>query len=293
MRGLTSGQNATSVFAWQMYELIHFIHKGATAQLDDGERELDLGTKDGAARVIHPVPEARYLGVILDHRLSGTPHVNHIKERVSKSIQALTAISGSTWGVSRENMLTLVKAIIIPRITFACSTWYIPTPVKGTITRRKKMIQELAALQKSALCVATGAFRAVLEVEAGIMPIAEQLLHHSLMATVRIKASPLHAHLRGLRKVGEPQYRATRISALHRLEIIACQILGHSTFARIEAKISAITPPWWKTPNFRIAPDAETAVKEHDEIQKQESPTHLQFFTDGSDIKGRVGAVPT
>ena len=68
---------------------------------------------------------------------------------------------------------------MLPRITFACSVWYIPQDCPGEKTRRKKMLAALSALQKRALCVATGVFKtaavAVLEVETFTYPIELQL----------------------------------------------------------------------------------------------------------------------
>ena len=283
-----------SVFAHQKYELLHFVHQGDRRKIKDKQRPLDLGFKDGKERIIQPTNKARYLGVILDDKLSGTPHIAHIKESVTKSIQALQSISGSTWGVSMDHMLKLVKAVIIPRILFACSVWYLPTSVKGTTTRRAKMIAELSALQKKALCVATGAFRttagAVLEAETGIPPIKEQLLRAALISTVRIKGSPLHRPMRALRERGDPRFDSTRISALQRLELIACSVLGAEAFNTIEAKSPTVVPPWWKPPDSRIASDAETAVQEHNALKGDNPAVHAQIYTDGSDIKGRVGA---
>lgn len=48
--------------------------------------------------------------------------------------------------------------------------------------------------------------------------------------------------------------------------------------------------PWWIPPNTRIAPDAETAIKEHDSVCETVRYTHMKVYTDGSDIQGRVGA---
>ncbi|CZT13379.1 uncharacterized protein RAG0_16889 [Rhynchosporium agropyri] len=75
------------------------------------ERDLELDLKGG--RIIPATDNARYLGVILDKELNGLAHIEHVKKRVEVSIQALRAITGSKWGATREDMLTLVKAIIM------------------------------------------------------------------------------------------------------------------------------------------------------------------------------------
>jgi hypothetical protein len=42
-----------SVFAWQKYELIHFVHKGDYKTISDRERPLDLGDLNGVTRVFN------------------------------------------------------------------------------------------------------------------------------------------------------------------------------------------------------------------------------------------------
>jgi hypothetical protein len=74
---------------------------------------VDLGLINGVKRVIKPKLYARYLRVILDLELNGIKYMDHVKERVGKLIQALSSITGLTWGALRDNILTLVKIIIM------------------------------------------------------------------------------------------------------------------------------------------------------------------------------------
>jgi hypothetical protein len=45
-----------------------------------------------------------------------------------------------------------------------------------------------------------------------------------------------------------------------------------------------------ETPYVSHCPDTDTTIKEHNKVRKEESDTNLQFFTDKSNIDGRVGA---
>ena len=283
-----------SVFAPAKYELIHFIHKGDKRHIGDSTRAVNLGPMNGVERVIEPKTHARYLGVILDSELNGMKHMDHVKERVGKSIQALGSIAGSTWGASRDDMLTLVKAIVMPQMLFACSTWWISNPVHGRKTHRKKMVQALNDLQKRALCAATGAFKStaasVLEAETDTLPIDVQLDRTCMITANRIKASPLFYQIRSLRERGIIIDQFARLSPLQEIEIKIQRVIGGEAHSKIEKQIPIVAPPWWIPPTIRIAPDAETAVKEHDEVCKTQQYTHMTVFTDGSDIQGRVGA---
>jgi ribonuclease HI len=287
-------QRHASVFAPAKYELIHFIYKGDRKRFRDKDRAVDRGPRDGVERVVEPKQHARYLGVILDSELNGMKHMEHVKERVEKSIQALGSIAGSTWGATRADMLTLVKAIIMPQMLFACSTWWISNPVQGRKTHQKKMIQTLNALQKKALCVATGAFKstaaAVIEAETNTLPIDVQLDRTCMITANRIKASPLYNHILRIRERGSIPDNMARLSPLQELEAKVQRVVGSTAHNKIEKQVPIVAEPWWIPPNIRIAPDADTAVKEHDEVCQLERYTHMKVYTDGSDIQGRVGA---
>jgi hypothetical protein len=80
-----------------------------------------------------------------------------------------------------------------------------------------------------------------------------------------------------------------RLSPLQRIEIHADQILCK---CQIEEKVASVVPPWWTPPQINIADTAEKARKHHDRVQREsgQEPGHLVLYSDGSDIKGRVGA---
>lgn len=148
-----------SSFAPAKYELIHFVHKLDKKKITNLERPVNMTMRNGATHSFQPTKSAWYLGIILDAELNWLSHLEHITKRVSQLVQAMQAISGSTWGVSRESLLRLYRTIIIPPITYACFVWFIPEAVKGTIGRRGIVIAKLEALQEKSLAVCTGAFR--------------------------------------------------------------------------------------------------------------------------------------
>ena len=53
-----------------------------------------------------------------------------------------------------------------------------------------------------------------------------------------------------------------------------------------------MAPLWWTPPRISIASTASEATKYHDRIyqQSKKDQKHLLMYSDGSDIKGRVGA---
>lgn len=60
---------------------------------------MDLNARiilPGQAKPIKAKPKAKYLGVLLDNKLTWKPHIESIKSKVTKSVGALAKISGST-----------------------------------------------------------------------------------------------------------------------------------------------------------------------------------------------------
>jgi ribonuclease HI len=291
-KALDWAEKHASVFAPQKYELIHFIHRRDQRRIKDGMLDLTLHIR-GRSQVVEAKQNARYLGVWLDSELSGKAHLDKAVARAIKSIGALSAITGSTWGATRDQVLKLYKAIVIPGMLYACSVWYTPSETYGYKVHKKRVEETLSRLQKKALCVATGAFRttalSVLEVETYTLPMPLQLLQQTVNTSLRIKGTPTFRLIQQFRGVGYVTCK-DRLSPLQRIELHAEQILGSTE--QLEEKVASVAPPWWIPPRTSIAGTAKEATKYHNKIhhESKNNMKHLIFYSDGSDIKGRVGA---
>jgi exonuclease III/ribonuclease HI len=284
-----------SVFAPQKYELIHFIHRRDTKRFKDKMLDLTIEV-EGSRQVVEAKRSARYLGVWLDSELSGKAHLEQVVQRATKSIEALAAITGSTWGITRGQTLQLYKTVVIPGMTYAASTWYILSEEYGFKTHKKRVEDTLSRLQKKALCLATGAFRttalSVLEVDTYTLPIPLQLMQTTVNTALRIKGTPTFRRIQQSYRGRGLEMCKDRISPLQRLEIQAEHILGLAAVNQIEERVASVVPPWWTPPQTHIAATAQEGTREHDRIQREckENPRHLILYSDGSDIGGRVGA---
>jgi hypothetical protein len=103
-------QRHASIFVLDKYELLHFQPKSrrqSSRQQDSSrqdEETLHLELASSRTQSIVPATAARYLGVMLDPELNGKAHLKHIAESTEKSVNALAAISGSTWGLPMPKM---------------------------------------------------------------------------------------------------------------------------------------------------------------------------------------------
>lgn len=294
-----AGKHA-SMFAPDKYKLIHFVHLSDRNRIKHRDRKLQLLLEDNTVYEIAPVKSARYLGVILDEHLQWEAHLEAVEEKVNDSIQALQAIAGSTWGPSREDMLKLFRAVIIPRMTYACSVWMPPKETKGERTKYKKFIAKLTAMQKRALCVCTGAYKntaaEIMEKETNTMPI--HLLFRRIIAgsTIRVTDSNLYRYSQTQRFRTRPNesYPAhKRQSPLAKCQEWMKEVLGvarEGGFPYLEHHEPMVKEPWFHPVRTTIRDSPELAIREHNDIIKGQGNTHLVVYTDGSGIDGRIGA---
>lgn len=100
-----------------------------------------------------PVPKCaqiKFLGFILDSKLSGTPHVEHIVKKCEKNINILRALSGVWWGAHPYSLKLLYNALIRSHLDY-CAFLLEPA--------NKASLRRLDSIQYKALRIITGAMK--------------------------------------------------------------------------------------------------------------------------------------
>lgn len=113
----------------------------------------------------------KYLGIIIDNKLTWIPHLNFLKEKISLFTANINKVRGVNWGTSRELLRVWYEVITQKQIEYASEIW---SPYLNSHGYRK-----LSALQRSAVLSFVNAYKststdAVL-VLSGIPPIHLQL----------------------------------------------------------------------------------------------------------------------
>ena len=90
----------------------------------------------------------KVLAVTLDSGLTFTKHVKDVTARYKKRLNVMRALSGTTWGQSKETLLVTYKSLIRPILKYASAAWG-PTTNQTNIT-------SLQRVQNAALRIATG-----------------------------------------------------------------------------------------------------------------------------------------
>jgi hypothetical protein len=60
----------------------------------------------------HVVPSAKFLGLVLDSRLSWEPHLRQLRASCERSLNVLRVLSGASWGGDRTVMLRLYRSLV-------------------------------------------------------------------------------------------------------------------------------------------------------------------------------------
>ena len=116
--------------------------------------------------LIRNVLSTRFLGLILDRKLTYSAHIDYIKGRALKTLNLLKCLKGSDWGADKTCMLRIYRACIRSLLDYGC-TLYNLAP--------KSQLDKLNTVQHQALRISTGAFRTSpsleLSVEANEAPL--------------------------------------------------------------------------------------------------------------------------
>lgn len=145
-----------------------------------------------------PIPikkQAKFLGVILDDKLTGLPHCDYLVAKCEKQLNVLRCLTGVWWGSHPYNLKLLYNAIIRSTIEYAT---FLLSPIL------KSGLKKLECLQSKALRIVTGAMKSspinALQIECSDPPLnlrlqylsdkfffrCLQFLHHPLINKIQL-----------------------------------------------------------------------------------------------------------
>ncbi|CZR70250.1 uncharacterized protein PAC_20151 [Phialocephala subalpina] len=168
-----------SVFAPSKFQLTHHTRRRQI----EADRQVQVDQT-----VVRPTASSKYLGVTLDTALNWKQHVQNLTTKISKSIGALTSLSGSTWEANVTE-LRIYQAVVIPQMMYGCSAWSVAQERGEGYTRQT--IDSLKRLQAKAARIIGGAYKATsgpaLDIELHLLPIEQQIWKTSSETVNRIQ----------------------------------------------------------------------------------------------------------
>uniref|UniRef100_A0A8R1DGV2 Reverse transcriptase domain-containing protein n=1 Tax=Caenorhabditis japonica TaxID=281687 RepID=A0A8R1DGV2_CAEJA len=192
-----------------------------------------------------PIPmqnRTRSLGVEFDTMMKMNGQVAKLSERLAKSNNILRALTGASWGSSKETMLKTFKAIIKPLATYAGPAWH---QLMSDTQMAKLEIQYIGGL-KASCGLTKDTPKELVYYETKMMPLKKELelgseqFAISAMRTPGHPAKDLHTRRPAERSSGKrprtPSLEATRTREdewkRQRGDIKAIQKRNHTVFVK-------------------------------------------------------------
>ena len=210
--------------------------------------------------------EVKYLGVILDKRLTWNQHLIRMKDRVRISMWNTNRLCGSTWGLKPSMTLYLYTAIVRPMITYACHVWW-------PKVRQRKARTDLQSLQRQACVKTTRAMRST----------------PTSALEVLLKLPPLDIYIESVAR--NTTYRLMKIS---NYEVNKWFMKGHCELRKEMGKnVLVEMPSDMMTPHFNFKKPFKIRIPTREDWETRSSQLvngDIIWYTDGSKTPDGVGS---
>src|SRR5690606_1436618 len=131
-----------------------------------------LNTPSMFGASLKKVSTVKYLGVVLDEKLTWNAHVDRLVKRAKSSLIYYSSAIGKTWGLNPKIAHWLYTAVISPIITYASIVWWDKT---RQLTRQLTTQRKLARIHRTGLLFITVAMKttptAAMDALLGIPPL--------------------------------------------------------------------------------------------------------------------------
>ena len=284
-------------------EIMHYSRR----RKYDCNPPIVLHDYDGVTRTLVPDKYVKWLGLHFDRKLLFHHHIKIAAAKGDNAVNALTMLANTVRGLSQTFLRRLYIACIIPKILYACPSWWNNTKCQAS---------PLEKVQRKALCLICAAFKTTptqaLEIEASIPPIKHQAHLITKRYAIRLNKLPTsNAVIQRLpnkwREEQEPTFPPpipTKVPKSKPKPTLT-KLSNHTSHDHERIDPYA-TPPWARTltlyPNrINIIPcdssiEPIVARDNHLNLIKdyKSDPNSLYLYADGSKVKRsgfyRVGA---
>jgi hypothetical protein len=205
----------------------------------------------------------------MDSKLQWKEHLDEVRRKATKTVNALSCLGGSTWGVTFADVRKLYEATALPQMMYACSIWSNASTKGKTYTKKTlNILQSIQARAARSICGAYKATsRAALDIEAYLLPIEQQIWRHNADLITRLLSCKHIADISGLQRrrpqlaiAGRPTVRHSD-SWQKMYDHMASQ--RRQDFDAQEFITPFITPPWRQGPRAHIHKAADKARSRH------------------------------
>ncbi len=236
--------------------------------------------------------QARFLGMILDYKLTWSPHVKDLINRCRKDLNLMKLISGTCYGADKKALLMVYKALILSKIDYGCILYH---------NAAKSILAKLDVIQNTALKIATGAYKATrtaaLEAETTVKPLKLRREEHTLKYWARSQPHGNRLPLNKLYRINTTNNLAQAAnqaskrpishfvlnaqSLLRETGLEGCKIQPYQTYIPYYTnEIEGSLELHHTIPNKKVDPTG--CLVQANKIINKKWSKHFQIYTDGS-----------
>ena len=269
--------------------------KSAVVTFTKNNRMREASDLHISGHVVPRLDSFKFLGVVLDSRLTMVKHVEHIKAKCSKRLNLFRCIAGTEYGADRKTLLHLYKTLVLPIIEYGAVIY---------AGASDNTLKKLDVIQNSFLRIALGVMKTSpipsLQIEAVMPPLHSRRMEQSLRYTSKISFQPDHSAFKSIHVL--PSIHHTYIGPSEKRSglTIASRIKKFSTeLDYVQPEIRPLPklhdPPWmarekqitylFDCPKASIS--QQEAQQKFLDIRHQLHDFHF-LFTDGSQVGERT-----
>ena len=248
-----------------------------------------------SGNIIPRLNSFKFLGIVLDSRLSMVKHIEHIKAKCSKRLNLFRCIASTEYGADRTTLLHLYKALVLPIIEYGAIIY---------AGASDNTLKKLETIQNSFVRISLGVMKtspiSSLQVEACIPPLHLRRVEQSFRYTSKIFFHPNHSTFKSLHVLPSIHHNYIGPSEKRSGLTIASRIKKFSgdldyVLPEIRSLPRLDFPPWMaRERQVMYLFDCPKALVSPQEAQQKflDLQSHLQnfhfIFTDGSKVGERT-----
>ena len=235
------------------------------------------------------VSSFKFLGIVLDSRLSMVKHIEYIKTKCNARLNLFRCIAGIDFGADRKTLLQLYRSLVRPIIEYGAVIY---------AAASENQLKKVETIQNTFIRIALGVMKTSpipsLQVESGIQPLYFRRVEQSLRYTNKIMFHPHHNTFKSLHIL--PSIHHGRIAPAEKRSglTIASRIKKFSTELEyvqpeIRPQRRCNIPPWqMKDRNVTFLLEQPKTLTTQEDIQQKFLEFRDRFhnfhfiFTDGS-----------
>lgn len=232
---------------------------------------------------IPSVQQKRFLGVIVDNKLSFKDHINYISAKALKRFNIMKYLAGVSWGSDPVILSMIYKSIVRSHFDYSCLAYQFTSP---------QLLKKLDVIQNKGLRVICGAMCSTpihsLEAESGIQPLAIRRLLFTYKFALKLIASNQNNVLNKLTS-NYVEVEPFRTSAQRIINNHIPKLCTFINEAKTLSKQMLITARWpcflckYESLPFKTSVNTSSVHNNFDFLEYvSDRPTFYRIYTDGS-----------